>query len=369
MDELTNKLQAKDGSKKQNTSNPKTSREYASLDLLLEELRSENANTQRSATYKSVLALIKSKVSFDVTGESIRAILEALKEFPEANLLYFLTVREREFGRTRNVLLDRLASKIVEESRSATAYPSEIHGPSQEPGNLTRILWWAKNTQGLLRDSESGGLEVTTARVALISLLPDKDQSFFIPAVLRIFERCIKQTRRKKPRSTPTPDSTTAFARLAADQLSTLKPKPSLKTLIEAAAVFHEANESLAAQLDRANRRWGDASNEITELGAEVTKLRQTCESRADEIKELQGKIKDAQSHIADQAERYEALEEYWKGQVSLQQNEMAFKIRTRLEHELNEIRLCLDRESPNKAMALDRVAKIYKLLAFRESV
>lgn len=366
MDELANKLQAEEELRRQKVSKPKISKEYPSLDFLLEDLR---GIVSRNGWHNKALTVLKSKVSFDLTGEYINEILSVFDEVPETGLLRFLIVREKELGRTRNLLLDQLAATIIDEARRAVGYPTETGVTGEESVNSARILWWAKNPAGPLRDSERGFLEATNARLALISLLPDRDQSFFVPAVLRIFERCISQPKRKKARSSTQPDSTTGFARLAADQLTTLKPKSTLKTIVEASASFHEANENLVLELDRAKRRWRDASDELSELEIQVTQLQQSCESRETQIAELRAEIESAKSRIANQAESYEALDDYWKRQMRLQQNEMAFKIRSRLEHELNEIRLCLDRESPNTSMAMDRVAKIYKLLASLESV
>src|SRR5882724_4344797 len=242
MDELANKLEPQEEPRRQKVSKPKPGKEYPSLDSLLEDLR---GITSRNGWHNKALALLKSKVSFDLTGEYISEILSVFGEVPETELLRFLIVRETELGRTRNVLLDQLASTIVDKARRAVGYPVETGVTGEESVNSAIILWWAKNPAGPLRDSERGFLEATNARLAFISLLPERDQSFFVPAVLRIFERCISQPKRKKSPSRPQPDSTTGFARLAADQLVTLKPKPTLKTIIEATTAFRDANENL----------------------------------------------------------------------------------------------------------------------------
>lgn len=56
-------------------------------------------------------------------------------------------------------------------------------------------------------------------------------------------------------------------------------------------------------------------------------------------------------------------LEIFYRRELEQKLTAQKYKFTTKLAHNLNEARLCLDRENPNVEMALDRIRQIEKIM------
>ncbi len=189
-------------------------------------------------------------------------------------------------------------------------------------------------------------------------------------AVLTVLQRSVSLPGVEKERAKVQHDPVTAFSQVTTAPLACQKLKTSdIKALSNVAAPLYEEIKNFSLQLDCTTEDLRDARNDVTRLEQRALQSEQLCIQRENEIATLRSELEKAHACNSAEQKRSRALEEYWKETSDKQRNEIVFKVRSRLEHEVNEIRLCLDRSSPNVAMAMDRVKKIEEFLASVESI
>lgn len=74
-------------------------------------------------------------------------------------------------------------------------------------------------------------------------------------------------------------------------------------------------------------------------------------------------RIRDLEQSLAESAERYELLDRHWRGVSEQQLAKQSGGFREKVSHEVEEALLALDREDPNKDMALERMRRIKEIL------
>lgn len=114
---------------------------------------------------------------------------------------------------------------------------------------------------------------------------------------------------------------------------------------------------NLSEQLDLEQRKSHDFLSQLTETKEELDK---TIIER-DNFRNL---LREKEEIINKEQEKYQALENYWQKESRTTLSKAVMSIKKELSHEIQELKLSLDRENPNTRMALSRVKNMEDYMA-----
>ena len=113
---------------------------------------------------------------------------------------------------------------------------------------------------------------------------------------------------------------------------------------------------SIERQLQTKQSSIDDLEDKITVLEGRLAEAHNDATQKATKIAELEKSIQDA-------SDRYALLDQHWRGVSDQQLAKQSGSFREKVQHELQEALLALDREQPNIEMALQRVRRIREIL------
>lgn len=343
---------------------------YRSFDEFRQEFLAALEEVGRRKSFKKALAQLRRNVKYDVTNDHINETLEVINQNSDKNLFRLAIVCEAELGRSGSTLLHKLAADIIGKARKDLGYPFHIGTEAVKEGGSTRIIGWTDEINRPLPGEERGVLEAEVVRTALICLLPDKNKPFFVPAILRILRQSIKPPRVKKQRAVSLEEPNHILARTATQHIIQRRPKTAaIKAFVETTTSLIKDIEKYSAQLDRMADDLRGARADLADSDSRFLELKEVCREKEEHISQIFGDLKESNARISEEQERYHALEKHWKELSLKQRNEAVFKVKSYLDHEVNEIQLCLDRDQPNIEMAMERVNKITLFLASLKSI
>ena len=114
---------------------------------------------------------------------------------------------------------------------------------------------------------------------------------------------------------------------------------------------------NLSEQLEMEQRKSHDFLSQLTETKEELDK---TIVER-DKFRNL---LREKEEIIDKEQEKYQALENYWQKESRTTLSKAVMSIKKELSHEIQELKLSLDRENPNTRMALSRVKNMEDYMA-----
>lgn len=315
----------------------------------------------------SVLVLLRQGLAFALSGEQIRELLAMIHQLPGADSLEFAILLESRLKPAPNNALARLGPEIVANYIRETGFSTFIQ---KETKSTQTIHDWL---QQLAQDTDQetrGGPVLSAARLrsafgCLLLLIERPEFTEMVLRLLKFYSRKGVSSDGRKASSKPS----YLFAKTIGALLIPGKPKSSqIKTLLSATDWLQQDLERLAeASRDQADRvdsletRLAAANDELVRSKETVAELKRETENLTDQVKQLRAQLEAEGARAA-------STEEHWKQVVRQELAGFSFRVRKQLEHEVNEIRLCLERANPNVEMALHRVKRILSIIPTTES-
>ena len=274
-----------------------------------------------------------------------------IREYSSADRLavQLATARPQRPGAIARVVRNRLESWISE----LIGYPS--HQPGED--RFFDLAGWIKagNTRG--EQVEGDRYPPKWARMAFACLATEADTLLRCEAVYKLLTT-IGKTGRGGPAREPLADSE-GFLREAGKLLSTKKISPG--KVVAALQFAHPLEERSREAQTAASEKWKEA-NEANERSRQLTEsnlqLQRQIDSALIRERELQRQLAEAANKLAEEEERIRELEKHWEETSEQNLARQRHKIVSELSHDLQEARLALDRESPNREMALNRIRR-----------
>ena len=348
----------------------KGKKKYHSFEAFHEALQVAITAAKPRHKLTSIREQLRRGIEFPISTDHVEETCRIIKEYPDSDLLYFSIVCDAEFGRASSPLLKRVASNIVRETRIKTEYPVAIGVEASNDQTTPVIHHWLEKLKQPPTTSDHAELDASTARSALICLLPDIERPFFPEVALEILRSCIRRTLPKKSRQSTQNDPLIVFAKTIASYLEVRSPQETvIRSLMVVTNSLRTTNEKLSIEVERSARALRSAGYDMDQLKSNIAHLKQSCLQKDNEIRSLQDQLNGVHKHLLQEKERYHAAEEYWQDASIRRRNETVYKIKSYLDHEIQEMQHCLDRESPNIRMAIDRINNIDRFLTSLENI
>jgi len=337
---------------------------YYSFETLREDIQLAIANVKPGKINKAILSKLRYKIEFAVTPEHIQEMFRIINAAPYISSLHFSIVADAKSGRRTNPIIEKAASSLISDAREKMGYPVATDAHATNEMLSDKVIQWVETIMAPQSWSGRGTEDIVIARTALICLLSDKDKPFFIPAILKILSHCIKRPKKSKAGIAPPANPEVIIGGMMVAQFATNKPKAlGIKNIIGATEALLGMRRQMGEQVSNIIKERDNTSDENMQLKSEVSDLKKLCNRQEKEISDLQIGLEKANSQASEEHRRYNALEAYWKETSEKERNAALSKIKASLEHEINEILLCLNRKSPNVSMAMDRINNIISLL------
>jgi hypothetical protein len=114
---------------------------------------------------------------------------------------------------------------------------------------------------------------------------------------------------------------------------------------------------------DRYRSEIAEAREELRDGGEERVRLARQLKEAIERIDELERVNRERESELRAETDRCNSIEIHWRETLRSEMARLSSRVRERLSHEANETELCLDRQTPNVAMAIDRIRRIREFL------
>lgn len=313
-----------------------------------------------------ILKLLKIGYSDKLLPHHLDQLLNLIQPWPECSrlaiALYVETMTKRP-----SELMKAIRNRLLTFAHSTVGYPFPPDGPSdsQVSDREEKLLTWlddqfkdANPKEGL--DSLARPLSVIDrARWLLLTLVQEADASVRYGAIYKLFDHLIGGPKTGDPHlqeagfvaefggllSAEKPNLQRVRAALRASSAARTTEERYRTELCRTLATLGASRER-SAELSRLN---SELEGEVQELRRRLLDLEATCRRKEDDLKELH------QERLLDQ--------EHWQAQCELRLSKLTGSVRSRLGHEVSEVKISLSQDPPSVRMALDRLARIEKAL------
>lgn len=328
---------------------PKLKNQRPSFEMFVHMLSETLSGGSTKNQLSAVLRLLKRGFDGEVRPEQANKVFDLIKGCSWADRLSVqLTAAhpQKPSGIARAVL-NRLRSCF-----------SELTGYPPEQGDKDRLLdltdWIVAGSQKQ-NQPETTRFPAEWIRMAFTCLASERDTFVRCRAVYHLLSTIARTG--KRDRSGPFSPDSQNFVHEAAQLVSAKAISP---RKVAAALQFAHPMEERARQQEAAARDARNASLEATQkartLAEENTQLRQQLQTALAHTNELRQQSERLAVQVSTEQERTRELEKFWEKRSEQELARQRHQISTALAHDLQEACLALDRETPNAAMALNRV-------------
>ena len=298
-------------------------------------------------------AMVKTGFVGEINAEVVSQIISTLQEHRDnaclaERLALSLAVQER-FGKLRP-LAERILATLRSHFEKAIEYdrqefigyrgPQAIekwvseHTPKSTP--MERDLWFRRFVTCLLRDSDS-----KTTLTALIAA-----------------------TRGYPPRKGKAAKHEALLLRgLVAALIPPAIAAKKLQLIMAGANSLESQFQEALSREATIERQLHTRQNTIDDLEKKLSALEERLAQAHTDSLEKATKIAELENSIQDSSDRYALLDQHWRGVSEQQLAKQSGNFREKVQHELQEALLALDREQPNVEMALQRLRRIREIV------
>jgi hypothetical protein len=326
---------------------------FDSFELFRRELESSLQLALEKRKPAILLSLLKQTTGFVPSDEQVSAILDQLRALPQSDMIYFSVFTSARVAGNPSRFIGAVADRIGRDYASLVKFK-----PDAQPKTWPDVRDWINALPlGSKKPDERAG-SVALVRAAFATLLQFQTREFFNPALLLLVERFVASKRR--PRSSPVPLGATVTQLLG-------KPAPNaarLKLLLQCGNAFQdelsdafEVRRQGALRAEALERQLSGCQDQLADAAA-------TLNEHANQTTLLKSKLEQTETQLTSERQKVANTEKHWEVQLDQKLAGLSSKISVQLSHEIQEIELCLNRNSPNTEMALQRLRRIGQILS-----
>ena len=301
-------------------------------------------------TFAPVGKLLRRQAGFIPNSDQVRQVHQQLMELPDAGSLEFAIYVTARTVRLPSRIVTGLSDEIWKKYRDVSQFPDIEYLTWPDVRN-----WLVDRFSKADRDQKSSS---TFARSMLGSLLRLRDRDFYASSLLLLADQLAGASRKMVD------PETNQIEVLLTELLS--RPKLNRK----AAAILSRCGKAMRTGMDVALDQQRQATARAESLKREVEVRQSECDVKDEQLREqstvidsLKAELISANDKISVARDQLAGTEEHWNVILKQKLSGLIAKLRSDIGHETREIVLCLDRSSPNSAMALERARQIDTIL------
>jgi len=319
----------------------------------------------KSRRIAGVLSLLRQQITFVFNGEQANQLLTAMRQLPAASALEFAVLLDYRLNPKASSTIGRLGADIIAQYVRETSFSRVFEQIGKDLNDLAAVHQWIQHSFETKDQEGSGVPRVTDRKVrsafgCLLLLIEREEFPDMVLQLLELYSRRAARSARKKPIQKPS----FSFAKIVGDLLAA--PKPSLSQIKR----LLNTTDSFRMELERqrkASREQTEAMESLeTKLSAtndDLARSRELLVNMEGKTKDLAKEVRQLESRLREESARAIGIEQHWKQVVKQELAGFSFRLREQIEHEVNEIRLCIERENPNVEMAVHRLNRILSII------
>ena len=294
--------------------------------------------------------LLRRQAGFIPNSDQVRQVHQQLMELPDAASLEFAIYATARTVRLPSRIVTGLADEIWNKYRNVSQFPDSEYLTWPDVRN-----WLVDRFSRADRDQKSSS---TFARSMLGGLLRLRDRDFYSSSLLLLADQLAGVSPKVVE---PEKNQIEAL-------LTELLSRPKLNR--KAAEILSRCGKAMRTEMDVALDQQRQATARAESLKREAAVRQSECDSKDEQLRDqatvidsLKAELISANDKIAFANDQISGTEEHWNVILKQKLSGLIAKLRSDIGHETREIVLCLDRGSPNSAMALERARQIETIL------
>jgi hypothetical protein len=297
-----------------------------------------------------VSRLLTRQAGFVPSEDQVKRVYQQITELPNSDALEFSFFVRARAKRPASRIVTGLADLLWIKYRNIAGFPDIEH-----PTWVDIQEWIPTRVSRAISDKHD---LMPVGRAIFASLLRYRDRDFYTGALLLFADQLAGATRKQsEPRQN---EIETLLAELL------VKPKLNRKQAAAIRLSGRAMQDEMQAAIDQ--RRQAVVRTEFLEREIENQKSvlqskDQQLRDHAAAVESLKEGLAAANKELSATQGRVTGTEEHWAVVLKQKLSGLVAKLKSDIQHETQEIVLCLDRSSPNIAMALERARQIDKIL------
>ena len=294
--------------------------------------------------------LLGRQAGFVPHPDQVRQVYQTVVQLPNSDSLEFSILVMARTRRLPSRIITGLADEIWGKYRAVAEFPDTEH-----PTWIDVRDWIC----GRISRAMSAGQELAlVGRAMFAALLSVRERDFYTNAVLLLADELAGASGKKSELDR------NEIEAIVSELLT--KRIPSRKELCLVGRTGKAMRSEMQASIEQRRQALGRAEalqSEITNLKTESASKDQQIRDHAAAIEAIRAELASVTEKLALAQEQITATEEHWNLVLKQKLSGLVAKLRSDIQHETREIAMCLDRNSPNVTMALERARQIDKIL------
>ena len=295
-------------------------------------------------------ALLRRQSGFIPNKDQVQRVYEQLLLLPHSGSFQFAMFLTARTGRSPSRMLTGLGDELW------TQYLKIADFPDTEHPTWIDVRDWILARVSRARSAKHELIAVGRSMFAMLMRVRDRD--FYTNALVLLTHELAGGNRKKMEAER------NEIEGVVSELL--LKRTPNRKDL----ELLSRCGKAMHSEMQVVQEQRRQAVGHAEALHIEITNLKTELESKDEQLKEcaaliesLRGDLKSATEKLSLAQEQIVATDQHWNVVLRQKLSGLLAKLRSDIQHETQEITLCLDRSSPNTTMALDRVRQIDKII------
>ncbi len=352
----------------------------------------ENAIKQNNSTRKKPKE--KEKQGFNVFKEKLISIIEKDKTKNDLNSIYKHLKNGFDMKNEKSESIDLFIDEIVDILRNSKCYPfiavraavevslgktdflmrkifkslkdviaKEVAFPDKEAHLITNIYDQQRGEalkRWINRHKLDGNLPLEWARKATVCMLNEGMSEGDINIAYEIIDFCLKDYKKD---NFDYKDRKELIKQIAIVWGDYKFPEQKAKQIHSVVKFYSKLYKQTVTELEKTNEKLDSMETALSEKSALVKNNKIELMQLRDDVLRLKKENANIYEALEEEKNRVRLTNQYWEKECINMVEKAKIALRTFLKHEINELKLCLDREVPNKEMALKRVLNIEEYL------
>lgn len=316
----------------------------------------------RRRRISGVLPVLRRRLGFVLSTEQTGEVLAAIHRAPGADALEFAITLESRLKSNVNNAITRLGPEVLAGYIRETNF-SSFYADQETKSPRAMSDWIQQFVHGPADIEEKAALSERRLRSGFGCLLLLIDRPEFTDLVLRLLKSYAEVGSHSGGKKGG-PKPSFLFAKTVGAFLISEKPKTSqIKLLLDVTNWLQLEMNRLASLLREHAEQVESLEEKLAASGDQLAKAKDALTQMEISTTDLTSQVSRLTSRLQEQEARAIGIEEHWKEVMRQESAGFSHRVRKQLEHEVNEIRLCLERGNPNVAMALTRVNRILSIV------
>lgn len=345
--------QASDGQVKQ-VSPRRTTRRKPDFEEFLDNVRDAITSDASRDSVTLLLATIKSGYKGKFTSDHLTQVFSLVKDWSRCSQFALrLSVHIKQKPKSSKIACF-LKNRLVSHSRDVAAYPGAVKIGTDSEQRRTQLLTWIDRS---MKETIPQTTEVTLNAHnwvcwAMVCLM-EEPWTIQTETIFAIIERFAIQGENRKTEDEEKLEFVIEIGSIfGTRQVNIQKFVRGMKLIAAARSLERNCREELQATNLIINAK----ETRLDELTREIQELKTVISNANDQITTLNQSVVQKSREIEQEKEERHLDKEHWEYLSEQRSVKQAIEISSRLAHEISEARHCLNGDTPNIRMAMDRL-------------